>query len=84
MTDKPVDYARLREQWRRHHARFQRYVEAHGLPCQDCGGRGTHGGGSYEPPENCGWCETTGLTTRWLRGLWLRFRREEKRKQAAA
>jgi hypothetical protein len=31
------------------------------------------------PADPCGWCETTGKTTRWLRGLWLRTMREEKR-----
>ncbi len=83
MTDQAPDYPRLSFEWRSHHARFRRYVETHGLPCQDCGGRGGHGGFSMEsgPPEPCGWCESTGLTTRWLRGLWLSFKREAKRKR---
>ena len=29
--------------YRQHHARYVRYVEAHGLPCQACGGRGCDG-----------------------------------------
>jgi hypothetical protein len=73
------NYARMDYVYQQHHARFKRYVEAHGLTCQACGGRG----GDYytpysEPPEPCGWCETTGLVTRWLRGLWLSEMRREK------
>lgn len=79
------DYARLHYSYLQHHARYKRHVEAHGLVCQDCGGRGDHGGFSMEsgPPEPCGWCESTGMTTRWLRGFWLRMMREEKRRKAA-
>lgn len=70
-----TDYARLDWRWRHHAERFARYVGAHGLPCQECGGRG----GEREiilddgtgPWHTCGWCEGTGKTTRWLRGLWL-------------
>lgn len=73
-----MDYA-----YRQHHERFKRYVEAHGLRCQACGGRGQHGSNYsyYEGPEPCGWCETTGLVTRWLRGLYLTTMREEKRRR---
>ena len=75
-----MNYARWNYVYRQHHERYTRYVEAHGLPCQACGGLGYQGRYSsyYDPPEPCGWCETTGKVTRWLRGLWLRTMREEK------
>ena len=75
------DYARMDYVHDQHHRRFRAYVETHGLPCQACGGRGYHGSyySYYDPPEPCGWCESTGKVTRWLRGLWLRCLREEKR-----
>jgi len=85
MAASPVrpDYARLDYEHRQHHARFKAYVKAHGLLCQACGGFGQSPAYttiySAEPPEPCGWCETTGKTTRWLRGMWLRFCRDEKR-----
>jgi hypothetical protein len=73
------NYARMYYVYRQHHARYKRYVEAHGLVCQECGGMG----GDYytpysEPPESCDWCEATGLVTRWMRGLWLSTMRREK------
>lgn len=40
-----TDYAKLDWKTRRHHARFERFVEANGLPCQECGGSG----GEVEP-----------------------------------
>jgi len=78
-----IDYARLSYERRQHVARFRRYVEAYGVPCQDCGGSGGYeetidpwlGGPWYD----CGFCEGTGKTTRWLKGLWLRWKRDEKR-----
>lgn len=73
--------------YQQHHARFRRHVEAHGLTCQACGGMGGDYYTAYsEPPEPCGWCESTGLVTRWLRGLWLSEMRREKqaRKRRAA
>lgn len=81
------DHARLASDRARHHRRFVAYVERDGLPCQDCGGRGGYeetidpwlGGPWYD----CGFCEGTGLTTHHLRGLWLRWKRDEKRKRAA-
>ena len=83
MIDAPVDYARMAYQHRQHRARYRRYVEAHGLPCQECGGRGCDGYDSdYGPAEPCGFCETTGLVTKWMRGVWLRWKREEKRSSA--
>ena len=74
------NYARMNYVYRQHHARYRRSVEAHGLVCQACGGRGEDYYTAYsEPPEQCAWCETTGMVTRWLRGLWLRCMRDEKR-----
>lgn len=87
LTDRarPTDYARLSYVYQQHHARYRRYVEIHGLTCQACGGRGGDHYTSYsEPPEPCGWCETTGKVTRWLRGMWLRCLREEKRAKRKA
>jgi len=77
-----MDYARLAFERRRHHVRFAARVEREGVPCQDCGGRGGYtetidpwiGGPHYD----CGWCEGTGRTTKHLRGLWLRWRKQEK------
>lgn len=83
MTLGQVDYAKLYHRRSRHHARFARYVEQHGVSCQACRGRGGHvepvldfGEG---PWEECGWCEGTGKVTRWVRGLWLRYRKNETR-----
>jgi len=81
----PYDYIRGAYVYRQHHARYVRYVEAHGLWCQSCGGAGGEvdvihddGTGPWEP---CGWCEGTGKVTRWVRGLWLRTMRDERRQR---
>lgn len=73
----------------RHHLRYKAYVKTkgNGFTCQECGGSG----GEIEPVTDegqgpwydCGFCEGTGLVTRWMRGQWLRWKAEEKRKQAA-
>ena len=77
-----VNYARLDHQYRKHHERYVRYVEKCGLLCQECGGSGGGVGPINEdgsgPFEECGFCEGTGLVTRWMRGLWLRWKREDK------
>lgn len=83
----PFDYRRWDYVRREHHRRYAAYVEVHGFTCQDCGGAGGDidvvipetGQGPWEP---CGWCEGTGYVTRWIRGYWLRWKAEEKRKQA--
>jgi hypothetical protein len=78
------NYPRMHYAWREHHARFVAHVEAHGLPCQDCGTRGGYVEVVCEgqgPWYDCDWCEGTGLMTRWLRGLWLRFKRDEARRR---
>ena len=75
-------YAQLSQKYRRHHARFERYIDDHGLSCQACGGAGNY----IEDviPEvgtvygTCGFCEGTGLVTRWMRGQWLRWKKDEK------
>jgi hypothetical protein len=81
-----VDYARLDFEHQRHHARFRAHVKAHGLPCQACGGRGCIGYDSiYDgPADPCGWCETTGRTTRWLRGQYLTYMRSIKPRRKAS
>ena len=74
-------YVRMDEYQRRHHVRYAARVAREGLTCQDCGGDGGHvevidyyiGG----PWEQCDWCEGTGKVTRWLRGQWLRCKRQE-------
>lgn len=82
------NYRRIDYVYRQHHARFARYVDAHGLVCQDCGGRGGERDVILDdgtgPWESCGWCEGTGRVTRWLRALWLRCKHEEKRKREVA
>ena len=76
-------YAKMHQRDRRHHIRYKRYVEAHGLICQECRGAGGEtvpilddGTGPF---EECGYCEGTGKVTRHMRGLWLTWRRESKR-----
>lgn len=76
-----MNYAKLNSDLARHHQRFKRRVEQAGLLCQECGGSG----GEVEPVLDygegpwieCGWCEGTGYVTPWLRGQWLKMRREE-------
>lgn len=80
-----VDYAKLDWYARQHYARHKRYVEA--LPkkliCQECSGSGWFYI-DYFPELGCGprgaceWCEGTGYMTPHGRGVWLRFKREEK------
>lgn len=82
---KQIDYRKQAYVWTRHHERYKAYVEKEGLPCQDCCGYG----GGYEPVLDdgsgpwypCEWCEGTGKVTRWVRGLWLAYRREAKRRR---
>jgi hypothetical protein len=85
VSGETYDYARDSYQYQQHHARYRAYVKAHGLPCQSCGGMGqSRGRGRYDPPEPCGWCETTGLVTRWLRGEYLNYMRSLKRAKRTA
>jgi hypothetical protein len=86
------EYFRRGEYHRRHHVRYKAYVaiKGNGFTCQECGGAG----GETEPVLDdgsgpwygCGFCEGTGLVTRWMRGQWLRWKAIEKlereRKQA--
>lgn len=66
-------------------ARYRRYVQAHGLLCQECGG----GGGETVPIlddgtgpfEECSWCAGTGLVTRRGRGEWLRYKRQLRKEK---
>ena len=77
-----VDYARVDYLRNCHWKRYSRHVDIHGLVCQECGGDG----GEIEPVLDygqgpwisCGFCEGTGLVTRWMRGQWLRWKKEAK------
>ena len=87
-------YTRLTHEHARHHERFVRHVEAHGLMCQECGGSGqvvddvvdfgdaSVGSIPFEITGECFWCEGTGKITRRTRGLWLRCKQEDARKDA--
>lgn len=82
------EYFRRGEYYRRHLARYERYVKTkgNGFVCQECGGAG----GEIEPVTDlgegpwyaCGFCEGTGLVTRWGRGFWLRWKSIEKAEKA--
>lgn len=80
------DYFRRGEYYRRHLARYKRYVKTHGLICQACGGAGGETDVILDdgtgPWEACGWCEGTGYVTRWIRGDWLRWMAQEKARRA--
>lgn len=92
MTER-VDYQRLDYEDAAHHVRFARYVQAHGLMCQECGGSGEVvedrvdfgddwcGSIMFDIRRSCGYCEGTGRVTRWMRGAWLRDMREWKRQR---
>lgn len=80
---KPVDYKKFDYYNWRHHERFKRFVLSRfpKLTCQNCHGRG----GEIEivcefggPWVECGWCEGTGFVTPYARGMWLRFKKEDK------
>lgn len=76
-----IDYARLDHYALAHHERFARFVAAHGVVCQDCGGMGKHLEEviDYWPRYvDCGWCEGTGRIPKHTRGVWLASKRREK------
>ena len=82
-----TDYAKIRWLRQQHHRRFRSRVENQlpRLVCQECGGSGGHIEVLFDgqgPFEQCGLCEGTGLLTPWLRGLWLRWKRESIRRTA--
>ena len=80
-----INYVRMDHERAQHHNRYLKHVEAHGLTCQECGGEG----GEIEdilhfdmgPWVSCGFCEGTGLVTRHMRGQWLRWKKEDKRRR---
>jgi hypothetical protein len=78
------DYVRSDFYRRQHLPRYVAYTERFKLTCQECGGMGRIGYDSiYDgPADPCGFCETTGRVTPHMRGLWLRWKRDEKRKAA--
>lgn len=78
---KPVNYHKLDSDLRRHHERYKCFVEKHGMLCQECGASGKYVEDRVdhiEIPGSCGFCEGTGKITPHMRGLWLRWKREEK------
>jgi len=78
------DWVKEAYRYRRHHERYKRFVESMKpqLICQACRGAGEYGSWNWdEPSDPCGWCESTGLVTRWQRGHWLRFMKELKYEQ---
>lgn len=81
-----VDYKRLNHYWQRHHVRFERFVEGRKLTCMDCRGKGGETQPVLEdgsgPWESCGWCEGTGYMTPQARGLWLGYKKEDKKERA--
>lgn len=79
------NYQRMDYVHQQHHLRYRAYVKRHGLICQECGGAG----GEVErinelggPCWPCGTCEATGQVTRWGRGRWLRWKRDEAKARA--
>src|SRR5882672_4009677 len=77
------NYAKLDYYYKRHHERYKKFVADAKLLCQECKGAGgfvnpvlDDGSGPEEP---CGWCETTGYVTPHVRGMWLQWKREEKK-----
>ena len=78
-----IDYKRMDYYWAKHHERYKNRVSNGNLTCQECRGDGgwketilDDGSG---PWFGCGYCEGTGRITPWLRGMWLKFKRQEKR-----
>ena len=79
---KEINYSKLTWKWRHHRQRYKKFIENHGLVCQECGG-----GGEllydridwHDLYEVCSWCEGTGKVTRWRRGIWLRLKKEDKK-----
>ena len=67
---------------KQHHDRYARYVNLYGLLCQECGGSGEVVEERYSFGDyclRCGWCEGTGMVTKWARGQWLRLKKQEKK-----
>ncbi|KKN58416.1 hypothetical protein LCGC14_0552290 [marine sediment metagenome] len=88
----PPNYTRIRYYAQKHVQRFRHRVEQtdDSLMCQACGGEGGETNRVVElmpgyldgPWEHCDWCRGTGLVTRWLRGVWLRYKADLKRGEA--
>ena len=85
-SSKPVDYPRIDYQYRQHFKRLKIKMEKEGLLCQECQGGGeviedyldTGITGCYEYIYGmCGWCQGIGLIHRWVRGQWLKYKRQE-------
>jgi hypothetical protein len=81
-----INYVKLTYKISHSYKRYKRYVKKHGLICQDCGGTGEYieeylPYSEWTVPyyKECGWCQGTGKVTKWIRGKWLRMKKEEKR-----
>ena len=81
MKNHKINYEKLNWKFLHHLQRYKKYIKKNGLICQECGGSGEL---LYDRIdwhnlyEICGWCEGTGKVTRWIRGVWLRMKKEEK------
>ena len=71
--------------------RYTKRVKDSRLICQECGGSGMVTEDQIDFGDDwcgpimfpmyapCDWCKGTGKLTPWLRGQWLKYKREEKR-----
>ena len=83
-----MDWKKKTYYYHKHHERFKKFVTSRKnlLFCLEC--RGDGGWREIIEPElggpwyDCGWCEGTVYMSPHLRGLWLRFKKEEKRAKA--
>lgn len=79
------DYAKHSWRFHQHAVRYAARAKRDGLICQECGGSGGYvepilddGSGPF---ETCGYCLGGGFVTCWVRGQWLKDRREIRRKE---
>lgn len=82
MYQKLINYAKFTYQTTASYQRYKRRVEAmpRKLYCQECRGSGElfeDRIDEYTLTGPCGWCQGTGLLTPWLRGQWLKGKRNE-------
>lgn len=77
-----LDHVRWEAYQQRHHVRYKRFVAAMPtkLVCQECRGAGGETDVVLDfgqgPFVSCGFCEGTGYVTPWMRGRWLRWKKE--------
>jgi len=78
-----INYTKLTYQMTSSYQRYKRRVEAmpRKLYCQECRGSGEHFEdriAEHDLMSSCGWCQGTGLLTPWMRGQWLKEKRNDK------